>query len=65
MKREEFIKEKYNISREELLKIAADIRQKTERPFPPELEAKFHSLDNEVTCTEEYVNTDFGKTHEI
>lgn len=63
MKREEFIREKKDISREELLKIAEDIRHKTEKPFPEELEKKFHSLDREVLCKEEYVNTAFGNTH--
>lgn len=63
MKREDFIREKKNISREELIKIAEDIRKKIEKPFPVELEEKFHSLDNEVSCAEEYVNTAFGNTH--
>lgn len=63
MKREEFIREKKDISREELIKIAEDIRKQIEKPFPPELEEKFRSLDNEVSCREEYVDTAFGHTH--
>ena len=63
MTRKEFIESCAGLSGEELNSIARELRSRSGSRIPPETQKLFRSLDDVTFASEEYVETDFGKTH--
>ena len=63
MNRDEFIRQAETLNEAELLAIAEESRVRSGSRIPPEVAAKFRSLDDVTEAHELFVETAWGKTH--